>query len=244
MNSLSFSSLFAHVLRRLCIGIVFPGSRLFCNVVGTVGAVHSCEGRGKCALTPTRKSCNLWRQTGFFFPQKHLGIFCHFEESWEISGAWTVRSNRRYVRLSALIHMQITVGTGSNDLTNLQCFCTACLTCLSNVTAVCTILFNIEKPRILLIYFIHAFHLVLESVVTPRNIHKYTWTSPNGKIHNESDHILVDKWSHSSVLEVRSFTAADCDTGHYLLVAKVRERLAVNKHRSQGFHVERFNIKN
>jgi hypothetical protein len=29
------------------------------------------------------------------------------------------------------------------------------------------------------------------------------------------------------------FRAADCDSDHYLVVAKVRERLAVNKQRSQ-----------
>jgi hypothetical protein len=34
-----------------------------------------------------------------------------------------------------------------------------------------------------------------------------------------------------------------CDTDHYLVVAKVRERLAVNKQRSQRFHMEMFNLK-
>jgi hypothetical protein len=65
-----------------------------------------------------------------------------------------------------------------------------------------------------------------------RNIHKYTWTSPDGKTHNQIDHFLVDRQRHSNMLDVRSFRAADCDTDHYLLVAKVRERLAVNKQRS------------
>jgi hypothetical protein len=37
--------------------------------------------------------------------------------------------------------------------------------------------------------------------------------------------------------------AADCDTDHYLVVAKVRERLAVNKQRFYRFHMERFNLK-
>jgi hypothetical protein len=37
--------------------------------------------------------------------------------------------------------------------------------------------------------------------------------------------------------------AANWDTDHYLVVAKVRERLAVNKQRSHGFHMERFNLK-
>jgi hypothetical protein len=42
---------------------------------------------------------------------------------------------------------------------------------------------------------------------------------------------------------VRSFRGADCDTDHYLLVAKVRERLAVSKQAAQKFDVERFNLK-
>jgi hypothetical protein len=48
---------------------------------------------------------------------------------------------------------------------------------------------------------------------------------------------------HSSVLDVRSFRAADCDIDHYLVVAKVGERLAVNNQRLHRFHMERFNLK-
>jgi hypothetical protein len=76
-----------------------------------------------------------------------------------------------------------------------------------------------------------------------RNIHKYTCTSPDGKPHNQIDHILVDRRRHSNVLDVRSFRAADCGSDHYLVVAKVRERLTVNKQRSQRFNMERFNLK-
>jgi hypothetical protein len=52
-----------------------------------------------------------------------------------------------------------------------------------------------------------------------RNIHKYTWTSPDGKTHNQIEHILVDRRRHSKVLDVRSFMAADCDSDSYLVVA-------------------------
>jgi hypothetical protein len=65
------------------------------------------------------------------------------------------------------------------------------------------------------------------------NIHKYTWTSPVGKTHDQIDHILVDRKRHSHVPDVLSYRAADCDTDHYLVVAKVRDRLAVNKQREQ-----------
>jgi hypothetical protein len=36
--------------------------------------------------------------------------------------------------------------------------------------------------------------------------------------------------------------AADCDTGHCLVMANVRERLAVNKQTSYTFHMEMFNL--
>jgi hypothetical protein len=53
--------------------------------------------------------------------------------------------------------------------------------------------------------------------------------SPDGKTHNQIDHILTERQQHSSVLYIQTFRAADCDTDKYLAVTKVRERLAVNK---------------
>jgi hypothetical protein len=52
----------------------------------------------------------------------------------------------------------------------------------------------------------------------------------------------MDMRRHSSIL-VLSFKAADCDTDHYLVVAKVRERLAVSKQTTHIVHMERFNLK-
>jgi hypothetical protein len=54
-----------------------------------------------------------------------------------------------------------------------------------------------------------------------RNIHRYTWTPPKGKSHNQIDHILIDRRRHSSVFDVRLFGAADCDPDHYLVVANL-----------------------
>jgi hypothetical protein len=76
-----------------------------------------------------------------------------------------------------------------------------------------------------------------------RNIHKFTWTSLDGNTHNPIDHILIDRRRHSSILDVQSFRAADCDTDHYLVVAKVRERLAVSKQTTHRVHMERFKLK-
>jgi hypothetical protein len=44
-----------------------------------------------------------------------------------------------------------------------------------------------------LINFATSKNLRVKSTMFPhRNIHKYTWTSPDGKTHNQIDHILVD----------------------------------------------------
>jgi hypothetical protein len=87
-------------------------------------------------------------------------------------------------------------------------------------------------------------NLVVKSTMFPhRNIHKYTWTSPDGKTRNQIDHVLIDRRWHSSILNVRPFRVADCDTDHYLVVAKVWGRLAVIKQAAQKFGAERFNLK-
>ena len=45
------------------------------------------------------------------------------------------------------------------------------------------------------------------------------------------------------MLDALSFRGADFDTDHYLVVAKVRERLAVSKQAAQKFDVKRFNLR-
>jgi hypothetical protein len=73
-------------------------------------------------------------------------------------------------------------------------------------------------------------NLVVKSTMSPhRYIHKYTWTSPDGKIHNQNDKILIDSRWQSNVLDVRIFRGAVSDTDNYQVVAKIRERLAVSK---------------
>jgi len=75
-----------------------------------------------------------------------------------------------------------------------------------------------------IVNFVTSKNLVVKSMMFPhRNIHKYTWTSPDWKTHNQIDHILIDSKRHSSILDVRSFRGADCDTDNYLVVAKLRE---------------------
>jgi len=55
--------------------------------------------------------------------------------------------------------------------------------------------------------------------------------------------VLIDRRWHSNILDVRSFRGADCDTDHYLVVAKFRESLAVRKETTQMFDGGRFNLR-
>jgi len=96
-----------------------------------------------------------------------------------------------------------------------------------------------------LVNFATSKNIVVKSTMFPHwNIHKYTWTSLDGKTHNQIDHVLIDRRWHSIVLDVRSFRGADCNTDHYLVIAKVREGLAVGKQAAQRFDRQRFNLRN
>ena len=45
-----------------------------------------------------------------------------------------------------------------------------------------------------IVNFATSKNLVVKSTMFPhRNIHKYTWTSPDGKTHNQIDHVLIDR---------------------------------------------------
>jgi hypothetical protein len=61
--------------------------------------------------------------------------------------------------------------------------------------------------------------------------------------HNQIDHVFTDKRRHSNISDVRSFREADCDTDHYLVVAKLRERISVSKRARQKFDLERFDMR-
>jgi hypothetical protein len=74
-----------------------------------------------------------------------------------------------------------------------------------------------------------------------RNIHQSTWPSPDGKTHNQTVHVLIDKRRNSNVVDGRSFRVTDYGNDRYLVVAKFRQRLSVSKRAVQKFHMERFN---
>ncbi|KMQ85216.1 craniofacial development protein 2-like protein, partial [Lasius niger] len=67
------------------------------------------------------------------------------------------------------------------------------------------------------IYFAGSRGMVVMSTQFPRkNIHKWTWTSPDDRSHNQIDHVLIEKRGASSIKNVRTYRGADCNSDHYL----------------------------
>jgi hypothetical protein len=91
-----------------------------------------------------------------------------------------------------------------------------------------------------LVNFATSTNQLVKSTMFPRpNIHGNTWPSPDGKTHNQIDHILIDRRWRSLIFEVRSFRGTEYDTDHFLVVAKFRESLAVSQPAAQKFDGER-----
>jgi hypothetical protein len=54
---------------------------------------------------------------------------------------------------------------------------------------------------------------------------------------------LIDKREHSNISDIHTFRGADYDNDHYLVVAKLRERISVTKQARQKFDLERFDLR-
>jgi len=53
----------------------------------------------------------------------------------------------------------------------------------------------------------------------------------------------MDRRQHSSILDIGSFMGAECDIGHYLVVAKFTQVMAVSKQATKNVDMERLNLR-
>ena len=69
-----------------------------------------------------------------------------------------------------------------------------------------------------LIDFKEMSNLVVTGTIFPhKDIHKNTWTSPDGKTHNQIDHILVNQKFRRSILNTRVRQGADVASDQHLV---------------------------
>ena len=59
-----------------------------------------------------------------------------------------------------------------------------------------------------------------------KDIHKYTWTSPDGRTRNQIDHIAVNGKFRSSILNARAYRGADIGSDHNLVICDMKLKLS------------------
>ena len=68
--------------------------------------------------------------------------------------------------------------------------------------------------------------LLIASTVFPhKDIHKYTWTSPNSKFKNQIDHITINNKFRRSMTDTRTYRGADIGSDHNLVLATIKLKL-------------------
>lgn len=75
-----------------------------------------------------------------------------------------------------------------------------------------------------------------------KSIHKYTWTSPDGKYRNQIDHVLVTNRFKNSIVNIRSLRGANIDSDHVLLGIWVKVKLKRLMKSDQRKKAMRFDI--
>lgn len=69
-----------------------------------------------------------------------------------------------------------------------------------------------------------------------KDIHKYTWTSPDGRTRNQIDHICISHRWKQSLLDVRTRRGADMHSDHMLVTGDIRLRLTTFRSNTNARH--------
>ena len=66
-----------------------------------------------------------------------------------------------------------------------------------------------------------------------KEIHTLTTTSPNGRVKNQIDHIMIIRKWRTSLQDVKAGRGPDVNSDHYLVIAKIRMKLRRTRVKNQ-----------
>ena len=81
---------------------------------------------------------------------------------------------------------------------------------------------------------------ILTTFFPHKDIHRYTWTSPDGNTRNQIDHIAVNGKFRQSISDARAYRGADVASDHNLVVCKMK--LKLTKIRKDKSEVKKYNV--
>ena len=78
-------------------------------------------------------------------------------------------------------------------------------------------------------------NLAIASTMFPhKEVHKYTWTSPDGQHQNQIDHVVVRSPFKRSVQDTKTYRGADVGSDHKLIITKVKLTLSSTRKKQEG----------
>ncbi|KAK2722895.1 hypothetical protein QYM36_003177 [Artemia franciscana] len=62
-----------------------------------------------------------------------------------------------------------------------------------------------------------------------KNVHKYTWTFPDGSTQKQTDHFLITRRWRTSLLDVLGYRGVDAQSDHMLMITHIQMKLRAQK---------------
>ena len=84
--------------------------------------------------------------------------------------------------------------------------------------------------------------MIVSSTYFPhKRIHKMPWGSADGITFNQIDIVLIDRRHGLDVKDIRSSRGADCDSDHFMVRVKYKQRIA-NIRKAKGVRRKKYRV--